>query len=101
MGGANTMGRQIYGGMYILWVQPFEEGDIITLDTKTSRGGADTDMQNAVVTGFVEQIGVCSTLVRRFDMRCTCIPNSLFIESAVNNWNSRPRKLISLDVAIS
>lgn len=99
--GARTLGRELYGGLVLFLEKPFVEGDIITLDKSSSRGGAQTDIAGSAVTGFVERIGLRSTVVRRFDMRAVWVPNSLFVEHAVANWNTRPRKLIYIQYAVS
>jgi len=99
--GARTMGPQLYGGLWVCFNRPFQEGDIITLDSKSGGGGGSTNVERSVVTGFVEHVGLLATVVRRFDMRCVWVPNSMFIDGAVSNWGTRPRKLISLEFATS
>mmetsp|Transcript_82349 Transcript_82349/g.176344 ORF Transcript_82349/g.176344 Transcript_82349/m.176344 type:complete len:718 (+) Transcript_82349:68-2221(+) len=100
--GARTLGPELFGGIVLFLEKPFVEGDIITLDKPAGgKGGAKTDVEESVVTGFVESIGVRSVIVRRFDMRAVTVPNSAFMKGAVANWNTRPRKLIHIDFAVS
>jgi len=94
--GAHTLGPDIYGGVVILFEKPFEVGDIISVEQSGGAGGCSA----ALATGFVERIGLRSTLIRRFDMRACTVPNSWLATKIVSNWK-RPRKLIFLELGVS
>eukprot|EP00928_Gymnodinium_smaydae_P007818 TRINITY_DN1279_c0_g2_i2.p1 TRINITY_DN1279_c0_g2~~TRINITY_DN1279_c0_g2_i2.p1 ORF type:complete len:699 (+),score=104.07 TRINITY_DN1279_c0_g2_i2:69-2165(+) len=94
--GGKTLGPEIYSLCIILIEKHFDVGDIITIDNSSSSGGANTDIQKSLCTGFVEAIGIRSVLVRRFDMRLVRVPNSKVVNNVVANWSSRPRKCINL-----
>jgi hypothetical protein len=94
--GAGTVGKDIYSGMILLLEKPFEVGDIVSIEDKCGAGGC----VQTLVTGFVERMSVRSTIIRRFDMRACVVPNATIVENMASNWE-RPRKLISIEVALS
>eukprot|EP00929_Paragymnodinium_shiwhaense_P051230 TRINITY_DN25797_c0_g1_i2.p1 TRINITY_DN25797_c0_g1~~TRINITY_DN25797_c0_g1_i2.p1 ORF type:complete len:514 (+),score=104.28 TRINITY_DN25797_c0_g1_i2:221-1762(+) len=94
--GGQTFGRDIYGGIVLLTEQPFEVGDIISVEASGGAGGC----MDTLVTGFVERISVRRTIIRRFDMRACHVPNGIMAANLISNWQ-RPRKLIFLEFAVS
>lgn len=100
-GSTQLLVPDVYAGLVIFFERPFEEGDIVSLDKDSTRGGAISDIETSDVTGFVEYIGLRATVIRRFDQKATWVPNSHFIKSPVANWNSRPRKLIFIEFTAS
>jgi small-conductance mechanosensitive channel len=69
--GAQTLIKNFISGLIILLERPFKVGDLIEVDD---------------VTGRILRIGMRASVIEHFDGVETLIPNSLLLDSRVNNW---------------
>lgn len=84
--GAQDLFKNLIAGIFIIAEQRFQNGDWI--------------LAEGVVEGFVENIGLRTTKVRRFDMAPVYVPNSKLADNAVTNFSQMTYRRISWIVGL-
>jgi len=84
--GAQDLFKNLIAGIFIMVEQRFQNGDWILAD--------------GVVEGFVENIGLRTTKVRRFDKAPVYVPNSQLADNAVTNYSQMTYRRISWIVGL-
>eukprot|EP01036_Dinobryon_divergens_P029023 gene29023-38069_t len=73
---ARDIAANFFGGMLLLFNEPFTPGDMVTFRTGSTE-----------VVGRVERVGWGQTKIRGRDTRSTFVPNSHFVQAAVTNMD--------------
>ncbi len=78
--GAQDLFKNLLGGVSILVEKRFKTGDWVEVD--------------GMVSGIIEQIGLRSTRVRRFDQVPVIVPNNMFSDHALVNYSQMNHRRI-------
>jgi len=76
----------LFGSLVIFTDRPFQIGDWISFGS---------------VEGTVEEVGIRTTTVRRFDKASVMVPNSIFSTEAITNHSRRSIRRIDLNVGVA
>jgi small-conductance mechanosensitive channel len=69
--GAQTLIKNFISGIILMLERPIQVGDLIEVDN---------------VTGKIQRIGLRTSVIEHFDGIETLVPNSVLLESLVDNW---------------
>lgn len=84
--GAQDLFKNLISGLLIIWEKRFNIGDWILVD--------------GVVEGTVEEMGLRSTIVRRFDKAPVYVPNHKLADSAVINFSSMTNRRVFWHIGV-
>ena len=84
--GAQDMFKNLIGGLLVIAEKRFHPGDWIKVD--------------GIVEGTVEDIGIRSTMIRRFDKAPVFVPNAKLADNAVTNFSAMTHRRIYWTIGV-